>query len=273
MPQSQVQVRNTEQVRILTGDFLTNQRFFWDGARLLSAVFATHAAGGGNLIYGWMADSLQNHGDGYLTAWTGTNIASGDYAATDYGGPYVNLNGTTEYLSIADAAWQETTIWGFLVWHWVYANTLIGSDRVIAAKYNTAANQSWRLYWNNAAGAFRLSTSAGGAADTEVTSTYAESTGEWYFVAGYFEPNTLMRVYVGTPDDPDLTIDSLAVGVPASVFDGNAALSIGCSYAAGVAGSFWDGYIGIGSQRANVPSASIDAYVRRLFGLTKEIYQ
>lgn len=220
-----------------------------------------------------MADSRQNYGTGATTLWTETNITAADYFATTYGGPYVNLDGATEYLSIADAAWQEGGADELFVWHWVNGQTLAGADRVICSKYNTAVNQSWRLYWNNAAGAFRFSTSAVGNADTEVTSTYAETTGTWYFVAGYFQPGTLMRICVGAATDTDLTIDSLAAGIPANLFNGNAALAIGCSYAAGVAASWWNGFIGVGGAQFNVPATNINAYARRLFGLTQKIYQ
>lgn len=274
---SQKQIRNPENVRLLSSDFITRREFFLDGARLSSAVLATHAAGGGNLMYGWMADSCQNHGRGYLTAWTELNVAPADYAASTNGGPYVNFDGATEALYINDAAWQEAGTEELFVWHWCNP-AAVAAVMAVASKFDANGNnRSWALVYSNAVPGFIFYTDATGLLGglVAVQSTYGAATVDtWYFVAGYWQASTLQRVYVGAATDDTLTIDSLAVGVPASVFNGSAPLAIGTLFnAAPVLSNVWDGLIGVGGARLNVPATNINAYAQRLFALTQRIYR
>lgn len=274
MPQGQKQQRNPELVRNLTTDFLTNERFFWDGARLLSAILATHAAGGGDLRWGWMADSpaLFGRANANNQHLTENNITAADYFATGYGGPYVDFNGTNEYLSAGDRTWAEIGAEEALIWMWCNADTLAANDRIICSKWGAGAgHRQWHLYWDVGNGAFQFEVSVDGTAISAVTSTYMEAISNWYLVAGYFEPSAAdgLRIFVGNATDNDVTEDTAAA--PASVFTGGmSAFEIGSE---NVGNNLWDGRIGIGNMRLNVPSTNITAYVRRLFGMTKEIYQ
>jgi len=107
-----------------------------------------------------------------------------------------------------------------------------------------------------------------------VWSTYPDSPDVWYFVAGYFVPGALMRIFVGASTDSALTIDSNVVAIPASIQNSAANFTIGAAWNAPGAVTFqWDGYIGIIGGRCNVPSAAINGHVSRLFHLTKALYQ
>jgi len=272
--------RNNELIGRNVGDLLTRKEFYSDGARLASAILATHRAfdgtqgAGGNLIEGWLADSRQVFGTGCVSVWTENNMAFSNYEATTNGGPYATFDGTNEYLSIADAAWQEAGTEEIFTWRWCYSGDL-GANGAIIAKHNTALNnRSWLLHYDNATNRFRWITNAGGGALGDVALAAnifgAPAINTWYFVAGYFQASTLMRIWVGRSIDDTLTLDSLAVGVPASVFNGNAALTVG---ATGTPGQYWKGNIGIGHTRFNVPATNINAYATRLFHLTRWFYQ
>lgn len=276
MPQGQKQQRNPELVRNLTTDFLTNERFFLDGARLLSATLATHAAGGGQLTYSWLADSSQNYGIGAATAWTQLNVTPADYFATAYGGPYVDLNGLSEALYIPDAMWQEAVTEELFIWHWCNPANFAATIS-IASKYDTNGNNcSWRLIYDNATGNFQFVVNGTGnpVNDVAVGVTYTETASVWYFVAGYFESATQIRAWVGKATDSALSSNSVVVGIPASVSNGTAPLAIGTSFNnAPILLNGWSGYIGIGSMRFNVPATDIDAYASRLFAMTQQLYQ
>jgi hypothetical protein len=280
MPQGQRQQRNPELVRNLTADFLTNERFFLDGARLLSAVLATCGPVGGQLVEGFMADSVEANGTASTAApgvWTVQNIVTADWLATAYGGPYLSFTNASLYMS--DATWQEAGTYNFFVWKWVNTGTL-ASSQTVQSKYQTVGNQcSWRLWLDSAGPTFSFTTNPIGAAaaDVTVSSTKTLAADEWFFVAGFFVASTLMRIFVGRSDDTDLTVDDLAVGVPAGVFNTTAPFTIGSSWTNfGILSNLdpWSGFIGVGHTRFNaLPAASITAYARRLFGMTKEFYQ
>jgi hypothetical protein len=247
-----------------------NRKAKASGWQLVSS-FDMHRHGGGRLM--WQFDGQSVHVGSYNTIWAETNILQENYESCEVGGgPYVRLNGTDEYLTIADAAWQETGAEEFLVWGWCYPVTLSGADYTIAAKWDGPADdRSWTLRWQNAAGAFQFITNDTGLVGDNVTvsSTYAETTEEWHFVAGYYEANSLMRIYVGQDTDAALTVDSLAVGIPASLFNGAADLTIGAS---GTPNQYWVGDVGIVQGRANVPAGDIDEHVNMLFQSTLPFY-
>jgi len=212
---------------------------------------------------------------GGAIALTEVSIADAEYFATVSGGPYVLLDGVNDHLFATDAAWQEPGANTFLVWAWCYATRFGATDMPIVSKYDTAALRSWMLYWRQATGTLSWlcnQTGAGGAADVVLDSAYAEADSIWYFVAGYFQPSTLMRIYVGASTDAALTITSLAAGVPASLFDGNVLFGIGVNFNAGAPLTLWDGRTGILCGRCNVPAATIDSHVTRLFQITRRIY-
>lgn len=264
-------------VSLLESDFCRWREFVADGARLLSAVQATHRQGGGQLMYGWMADSRQNYGTGYLTAWTELNVGPTDYFATANGGPYVNLDGVTEALYINDAAWQEAGDKTLLVWQWCNLQS-VAALMVIASKMdNNLNNRSWSLYYDNTVPDFRwLCNQTGSAANNViVNSTYGLATADtWYFVAGHIAPGATMDVWVGAATDSVLTHNQLAAGIPTPLFNGTAPLAMGTQFNnAPTLAIPWDGYLGVGAGRIHVPVAATCAgLVTRLFHMTRWKY-
>lgn len=270
------QIRNSQMEQLLYGSMTTREEFVADGARLVSAVLATHRGtpvypGGGNLIEGWLADSRQAYGEA-APVWTTVNIGLTDYGAYRRGAPYVDLDGATEYYSIADAAWQEAGANHIFTWRWVRLSTLAANQTIIGKWDTTGGNwRSWKLWYSTVAGAFRFTTNATGlgAADVHATSSYAEVVDEWYFVAGYFQPGLRQRIYVGAPTDAALTMDEFVVGISASVFNGGAALTMGAS---GDPADYLTGYISIGNTRFGPGYQGITAHAARLFNMTRWFY-
>jgi hypothetical protein len=267
------QIRNDQMEALLGGTFTTRDEFMGDGARLLSAVQATHREGGGMLVEGWMADSIFSFGHAAQAGhWTSAGVAQGDYFATADGGPYADLDGATEYLWIADAPWQEAVTLPIFTWRWVWLNSLASSQCIVAKWLTSTANRSWKLWYNSAAGAFEFVTNTTGAAaqDVPVTSTYAEAIDTWYFVGAYWLASTIQSIYVGAADDAVLTPTDLVAGVSASVFNGTAPLTQGAN---GNPANYLNGKLGVGHTRFNVPQANVDGYAARLFQLTNIFYQ
>ena len=252
-------------------DWDTTQSRLW-GA-LTSARF-----GGGQLLWTMPAQGRMNYGHGG-TAWSDINIDATNYysvipaAANEYagGGPYVTLNGADERLAIADASWQEAGTTSLFVWQWVWASSLSAS-MAIAAKWSTATdNRSWMLYCRLPVPAFQFMTNATGLAADNVGlfNSHAVTTDTWYFVAAYILPGTRQAIYVAADQDTEVTIDELAVGVPASLYDTTAGLTLGST---GTVDQYWEGRMGIGAGWLNVPNASADDYAQHLFCETRWAY-
>jgi len=273
----------------LEDSFPTRYEFYSDPARLAGCVQSMHRAYDGNqacggaMLYGWLADRLALDTIIGSQQATGVMVWFDDFAAEVNGGPYVDLDGATECIYIADAAWQETGQEDSLfVWHWCNAASM-AATATICSKYDTNGNNcSWRMIYNQPAGAFQFVANATGnpANDVPVSVTYTEAVDTWYFVAGFWKASTLLRAWVGAATDAALTVGSLAVGVPATLFDGTAPLCIGSSFNnAPTLLDPWNGLIGVGGARVDTPAGTaasypeITAFASRLFHLTRFFYQ
>lgn len=239
---------------------------------LLRAVLGGNT--GGQLMYGWLGNSRQAFGQAAATGiFTETNVGADDYMATSEWAPYVDLDGASEYLTIADAAWQEVGSNPLFVWHWVYTDTTGTTYRTITGKLLGPSDISWGLQVRDTPVAWMFLVNNGGTTATNVMveSSHAVGAGAWHFVAGYYRGvSGLLRIYVGEASETALTIDSLTTGVPASVYNGSADLRIGAN---SDPGQYWDGGISAGAAWLRLPEATIDDYATWLFESTKAIYQ
>jgi len=268
-----MQDRNAEMVENLVQDFPTRNEYAQSGARLSDVMMWLNRDGGGSLMWAHDAQGAACYGGGSLSQWTQNNVTFANYAAVaGRGGPYVTLDGVNQYLSIANQAWQQAGAFSLLVWAWCYPTDLTNS-RTLAAKYVWATNnRSWTLRYDFPSTDFLWLCNQTGPAggNVTITSTYAAAVVDtWYFVAGYFEPSTQMKVYVGASTDPSLTITTLTVGVPALLFPSIAPLTLGAD---GNPSTYFIGREGIGLARVNVPAANINSHVTRLFQATRWFY-
>jgi hypothetical protein len=274
-----IQRQNEEQVKLLATRLLPRREWFEYGGGLATVGYQ-HLEGGGSLIYDFHADrpSMPTFiGD---VAWTYGGITFSSFEATARGGPYCIFDGQSSVIYYNDASWQEVsdatlgTDETLLAWHWVNTNALLTGQTISSKWDSNGNNRSWILGTDNL-NAFRLITNQTGlaAANVTLTSSTTIASGDWYFVAGYWQASTLMRIFVGLATDNSLTTDSLAVGIPASLFDGTAPLAIGTTFNnAPTLTLQWSGYIGVGRLEFGVPAAAINGYVSRLFHQTRYYY-
>ena len=283
-----VQKRNDEMVRLLSADFPTRYDWQSNPALMLSALQTMHRAYdgtsgiGGALMYAWLGDRTAIDSFVGSQALTAPSVGYDDFGITANGAPYVDLDGFTEVLYVADAAWQEPGAEELFVWHWCQTTT-VAASQTVASKYDTNANNcAWRLWYNSASSSFEMVCNATGNAANDITAslTYTEAINTWYFVAGYYNPSTLMRVFVGAATDSTLTVGSQTVGVPATLYDGTAPLGLGTAFnSAPTLLAPWNGLLSIGGARMNVGTgtatayAEVNAYASRLFQMTRWFYQ
>jgi len=280
-----MQDRNAELVQNLTQDFARRNEFNESGARLADAMRWINREGGGVLMWGFTGQSAENMGEGVAgNPWATIGpINFSDYAATPNGGPYVTLDGATQYYYRGDAVWNESTTNPFLVWFWAYT-TDTTTEKTLTCKWDTWGGnnrRSWRLYLTGTAVPAGTNVFGFQCNDTgllggglSVASTLAPTNNTWYFVGGYFEPSTLQVIAVGAATDTTLTYTSATSSVPNQLFDGAPGSDMYIGALKGAAAyDYWPGKIGIGLARANVPSARIQGHMARLFQATKWFYQ
>lgn len=269
------QQRNQQMVDLLTPDFITRREYYLSGARLQEALYMPTPHGGGRRRWAWDACSgeILSCFTG-LTLLTETNISNADYEVTRYGAPCVSLDGATEYYAIADSAWQEGGAENFFVWGWFRFDAFAGAMGLIS-KVDTGSDlRSWMLYYTGAAGSFSWLVNSTGlaAANVIVSSSVAEVVDTWYFIAGFYQPSTLIRIFVGAASDMSLTVDSNAVGIPASLFNGAAPFGIGCYHNVGAATALLDGYVSQNAGWGNTPAADINSVATYIWARTKSKY-
>jgi len=240
---------------------------------LLDALYLSTLNGGGARAWVWDASSELIITSLGATAMTATLLVPGDFDIASNGGPYMDFNGVSTTLSLADASMPNIGASNFLVWVWAKADTLATANKTIVGKVNTYGDQrSWSIYYNVTTGKFGFSMSGDGVTTYSVESSYSESTGVWYFLAGYHEATTQIRVYVGAAADADLTVDSNTTTIPTTIYDSTAAFTLGHRVTNTTADQYFDGCIGVCGGWRGVPSTNIDACVGLLFDRTKPFY-
>ena len=159
------------------------------------------------------------------------NNNSADFGYTDLI-PWVEFNGTTETLSYTDTGaggafdiignevYVDGSYQGLTFYAWVYFTNAISATEYIMAKYGAAANLSYRLIRLNT-GELRGTVTTDGATAVNVTSVGTLAQATWYFTALQFEPSTQLSVWIND------TKATLAVGIPATIFDSTAAFVLG----------------------------------------------
>lgn len=143
--------------------------------------------------------------------------------------PYIDLNGSTQYLSRADEAGLDVP--GNLMFGgWFWVDTLPGANAGLIGKYAATGNQRSYLLFLLSSGVIRLVVSGNGTAAVTVDSA-AITTGKWNFVAGRYAPSSEIAIFVNGQKATNTT------SIPATLFNSTAALQIGAFEAA----NFLDG--------------------------------
>ncbi|MCP4707196.1 MAG: LamG domain-containing protein, partial [Planctomycetes bacterium] len=143
--------------------------------------------------------------------------------------PYIDLDGTGDYLSRADEAGlrlpgTETYVAGAAqgMTMGIWANfDNHPSQRGIMGKYLVAGNQRSYLMTAEATGVVRFFVSLAGTTSVSLTGTIDTGTDTWRHIVVRFIPSVELAIFV------DGVKETLAVGVPASLANTTAAFTIG----------------------------------------------
>ncbi len=232
-----VQIRNAQMVELLKADFQGRwePNFAWGNA--LSAFSLLPGLRGfwpmsANNESGFAID--QSGAGRYLT-YNGNPVYSWQGLA-----PNIQFDGAGDYLSRGDEAGLDITgaetffpaaLNGLTLGGWFYFfNLATGANQGMIGKYNDngVGERSYMIYLEDASNTLRFIVSADGGAVVQVSSA-AVSAGNWYFVAGRFDPSTELAIFLNGVKVVN------GVGVPASLYSGAADFNIG-AYSNGASG-------------------------------------
>lgn len=175
------------------------------------------------------------------------------FASTDRGIGYIILNGTTDFLSVADAVWNSPL--GYLTAFCVHKPLDTSTvQQNMLAKWGTGGNFSWHL---NKATGLRMDVSGDGTTDTAISN--GAPVAAWQLTVGQYEPGVALRVWnsqAGTPLATNTT------SIPGALRDVTLNLDIGASRnSTNVPSNFYAGSIAV----AGFCAALIDpAYITTL---------
>lgn len=177
----------------------------------------------------WVA-SVNNAGDWYDISGLGKTLTYNGNPTFNYAGlvPYWDLDGTGDFLDRADEADLDilgteayVAVPGLTMGGWFWADAYTGPNDYLMSKLNSLTNnRSYAISLSAGPVAAAIVSNNGIATVSQASSiTFAVST--WYFVVMRFVPSTTLDIYVNS------TKDTLAAGIPASIFNSNAAFEIG----------------------------------------------
>lgn len=275
MTQGIAKIRDAKQVRELTPDFPTRQEHFLSSARLESALNWPARAGGGRLRVAYDAqrdviDSLSGE-----LALTNNNISDTDFGVTNNGGPYIDLDGATEYYNRLQGTFSDVGTNSFATWTWAALGATPAAQMVITGVWGLANDRQWRLVWDGGPGPLAWIYSNDGTAAFNLGTTHANpAVGAMFFLGGFFTPGVVdgQRTYFGLATEDALTITDLGGGnSQAQIFTGGTAdFMIGNQSGAA---RYWNGEIGCIGARTQLSLANADAFFKQKFAETQTIYQ
>ncbi len=177
--------------------------------------------------------------------------------------PYIDLDGTGDYLSIADAAWHSITGALTLMGWYKPDDATPASAGFVAAKLLAAGNQRAYALIHNTDGTLLARVSSNGTATTDVTTTAVMADATWHHCALRYIPSTELSVFLNGVEVLNTT------SIPAAIFDSTADFTLGAGSggAAPVAGheALWSLHAVALSDAA---MAACFAQEKRLFGVS-----
>lgn len=266
----QTQVANRQLVQLLSAWFQSRREASFAWSRAASEYLALPGLRGfwpmSSVDYTAASRARDLSGQGYHLTDNNTPTFNFDGLA-----PYVEFNGTTQYLSRADGGvgnWADilgtetyidAAIRGLTLGGWFYFDdaTPATTEDCIDKRVAAAANSSYSLgRLATAQIFFNVSTGAG-----FVTAPGANvGADRWVFLVGRYIPSTSVDVFV---DDDEV---NTVIGVPASLVDSTAPFTIG---ARGVPSQYLDGRA---SMCFLCAAALSDAIILSLFEQTKAMF-
>lgn len=188
-----------------------------------------------------IGNAIDQSGQGRTLTYNGNP----KYSVTSQGGPYLDLDGTGDYLSRASESALAITGTesyviaasnGLTLGGWFWTDVTPASFNGMITKSNLATQRSIELYLNSSRQVVIQMTDDGATLDAQATNTTTvPTTGQWFFAAGRFVPSASLDVYVNSSKVSDTS------SIPASIFNCTTAFNIGAFNGA----SLWDGRIGL----------------------------
>lgn len=237
------------------------------GAWLWSFLYGRVYQGGGFRSFVMDGQSVK-FDEAQTWAQQGTDVSN--WRVTPEGGPFLEVNGVDEYMRVADNPRNRVGVNNLLIALVVRPATL-PATAFITGKWDEASDdRAWALRTSGTS--VTLSTSATGASGdvVTVTSSLVLTTGSWYFVAGFYEVNVQLKLWVGKTTDETVTAD-VETSVSTSIYAATGAyVTVGARSDELV--EYLGGQLGILRCLIGTPSDDIDEYVYSLFDLVREAY-
>lgn len=182
--------------------------------------------------------------------------------------PYIDLDGTGDYLSRADEAgldltgteaWVASGLAGLTVGCWARLDS-IAATAALVSKWNTTGNQRSYLLEYVTGNGFRMQVSSNGTITDSATATANATASRWYFVAGRFQPASQVSLWVDDTQRDEATI-------LAGAFNSTAEFNVGAHGAGSTA--LLNGQVALVFICA---AALPDGVVRSVYHLTRSLF-
>ena len=216
----------------------------------------------------WPMSSFDEGGNAYDLSGQGRTLTYNGNPTYNYVGlaPYIDLDGTGDFLSRADEAgldisgtesYVAAAAQGLTMGGWFYFNNL-DPNRSLINKWDAATNQRAYLFQTNTD--WRFAVSNNGVASKWLMTGVTPAAATWYFSVARFIPSTEVAIFVNMTKYADVT------AIPASLFNSNVGLGVGGSAAGG---GLWPGRISFCFLCATALS---DTMIGALFQQTRNLF-
>lgn len=228
-----IQIRNDEMVALLRPDFQARYEpnFAWkSAASVLRTLPGLRAA--------WTMGSFDENGDQFDVSGQGRTLSYNGNPTYGYRdlAPYLDLDGTGDYLSRADEAgldilgtetYVAAAVRGLTCGIWFSPDRLTHAEVLIDKWGALAADQAYKLEFRGdvANDPVRFLVGDGAATDVVVMDSIVDTTTDWYFAAGRYDPSTEIKVWAGHAGG--LYSNTNVVGIPAALANSGTRLTVG----------------------------------------------
>ena len=188
----------------------------------------------------WPMSPVNANGDAFDQSGLGFTLTYNGNPTYNIDGvvPYINLDGTGDYLSRANQAalgisgtetYIASAIRGLTMGGWVRFNDAVGgTSNGIATKDSAGAGgRSYSLFRLATNGFLRFGVSGDGTAFTSVTDGIAMGSNQWHYVVGRYNPATELAAWTYNPTTRELSKATNTTSIPSSIFNSSTAFSIG----------------------------------------------
>lgn len=226
-----VQQRNSEMVNLLSADFQGRYEPQFALANTMALIQALPGLRGFWPMSGYDSNLAATDMSGLGHHLTRSGNPQYDWAGL---APYLDFDGTGDYLSITDAASnndfdilgnEDVANPGLTIYTWVWLDDDTAVQALVAKDDGTIAGRNYFLNFRGGAGDQARLLVANGGSQYFVDSSDVLATETWYLIVGRFVPSTSVDVYVGSTTG--LSKTSETTSIPATINNSAAPLEIG----------------------------------------------